>query len=922
VRARSHPLSDARSGAPPSRTLSEGTTHLGSLEDGAPLAFGTPLERLGPYRIEQRLGAGGMGEVFGAYDERLQRRVAVKLIRPEAATSASARGRLWREAQAAAALNHPAVVQIYDVLSTAHGDAIVMEYVQGQTLAQLLRASRPGLAAGLALALQVAEGLAAAHARGIVHRDLKTENVMVTPSGEVKMLDFGLARRQQADGTASSTGAAGTYRSMSPEQARALPVDQRSDLFSFGTLLYELFGGRSPFAAASPLETLTNVCSHTPPTLTELDPSLPPALARLTEQLLQKEPGRRPQEATLVADELRALLAAEPGASLPRVATWYRSAFDSPTPASASTAARVDMHATAGRVDVPVRRRGPRALWAGLSLGLVLALGAALWLVRSTRRLPALSVAVPRVTLEGLASEAGETMRVGTRSAVLRALLSLADLVPVAPDVSDAVPGSALEIGRAVAADELLTAGVACADESCRVTLARVGVRTGALLWTATFEVPEHEPGLLPEVVLGHLRRAYPERGLRAGLAAFEVSQADFVEYLALQRDFESHGASGPEHARLDERLHALRARAPLFVEAGVFEAELLRRRFLESRERAQLDRAALLLQRLREQAPADPRPLAVLFEVALAREDLEGAEQALDELQHLEPGDPGVQMQRARLLQRRKADPQRTLELARLAVRRQPSYLHLFRAAQLEARLGGATGTPAARAYLEQLLERHPTHDGAQSLLAEIELLKGSPERAARLYAQIAERKPRLVVLSNLGVANLLLARYPAAEQALRRAAALEPANAAVALNLADVVLLQARVDEARALYRRALALGEADVARTNWQMLSVQAQSHAHLGARREAAEALQRMLAVAGEDGQASLDAAVTYAILGDQASTLASVARALRGGVDTRWLCLPWFDGLRAQAEFQALAPTQAGCAALRADTATR
>ncbi len=883
-------------------------------EDNPPVSgmgsFGPPVERL---------GAGGMGEVYAAYDERLERRVAVKLIRPESASNPSARGRLWREAQAAAALNHPAVVQIYDVLTTAHGDAIVMEYVQGQTLAQLLRASRPAPAAALALALQVAEGLAAAHARGIVHRDLKTENVMVTPSGEAKMLDFGLARRQQADATASSTGAAGTYRSMSPEQARALPLDHRSDLFSFGTLLYELFAGRSPFAAASPLATLTNVCSHTPPALQQLEPTLPEALSRLVDQLLEKEPGRRPQDTAAVADELRALLATDAGSALPRVATWYRSALGTPTPASALTGPRLDMQVTAGRIDggsVPTARRG-RGVWVGVALLALLVASLTLWWAWPGRRLQLLSVAVPRVALEGSTNEASETMRAGTRSALLRGLLSLADIVPVAPDVSDSVPGGALEMGRAVAADELVTAGVACGGESCRVTLARIGVSDGALRWTTVFEVPEHEPGLLPEVVQGHLRRAYPERGLRPGLPALEVTPVDFAEYLTLQRDFEAQAAAAPTPAELDQRLHALRERAPLFVEAGVFEAELLRRRFLESRERSQLDQAAALLQRLRALAPADPRPLGVLFEVALTREDLDGAEQALDELQRLEPGDPGVQMQRARLLLRRKAEPARTLELARSAVRRQPSYLNLFRAAQIENRLGGNTGTQAARAYLEQLLERHPTHDGAQSLLAEIELLKGSPERAAMLYAQIAARKPRLLVLSNLGVANLLLARYPAAEQALRQAATLEPANAAVALNLADVVLLQGRQDDARTLYRRALMLGTSDVARSNWQMLSVQAQSQAHLGARREAAEALQRMLSVAGEDAQASLDAAVTYAILGDQASTLASVARALRGGVDARWLCLPWFDGLQTQAEFQALLPAGAGCAGLGA-----
>lgn len=892
------------------------------------LAPARPPERLGPYRIEQHLGQGGMGAVYAAWDERLERRVAVKLIRPESAASPAIRERFRREARAAAALNHPAVVQVYDVLAAEHGDAIVMEYVEGRTLAELLRASAPSRDVALALAAQIADGLAAAHAQGIVHRDLKTENVMVTLAGRAKVLDFGLARREQA-GDPTTTGVMGTYRAMSPEQARALPVDHRSDLFSFGTLLYELFAGRSPFVATSPLETLTNVCTQTPAPLHEVDPALPQPLSALVEALLQKEPGRRPQDTAAVADTLHEMLASSDGASdaARRLAAWSHTASASPaTPASAA-AHDPNSASTAARLDtVPrtPRRRG----WVTAAALVVLGIGTAVWLGTRSRAVapsgvavlevveaaPPLSVAVPGPVLEGVTSEATETLRAGTRTAVLRGLLSLAGVVPVAPDVLDPVPGSALNAARAVAAAELVTARVVCGTESCRVTLARLTVRDGALLWTTAFETPAHEPALLPEVVLGHLRRAYPDHSLRPGLRALEVSPADFTEYLALQRGFDSQGREGVPLADLDARLAALRERAPLFVEAGVFEAERLRRRFLDSRDRSLLERATAVLTRLRELAPDDPRPLGVLFEVALAREDLDGAERTLAELQRLEPGDPGVLMQRARLLLRRKADPARTLELARTAVKRQASYLHLWRAAQIENRLGGTQGTQAARAYLEDLLRRYPTHDGAQSTLAEIELLKGNPERAAELYGELARRAPRPPVLANLGLANLILARYNAAEQALRHAARLAPAHAVVALNLADVVLLQGRRDEARALYRRVLELAAADAAAGNWQMLSVSAQAHAHLGTRREAAEALQRMLAVAGDEPQAALDAAVTYAVLGDNASTLASVARAIRGGVEQRWLCLPWFQPLRGQPEFRELLPASETCAA--------
>lgn len=256
---------------------------------------------------------GGMGAVYKAFDERLKRTVAIKHVLPHIAGDDSSRHRLRREAQAAASLSHPSIVQIYDIFE-AHGfDWIVMEFVDGERLQKLIEAGRLGLAEAVSLCREVAEGLAEAHSKGIVHRDLKTENVMVTQAYHAKILDFGLAKNMVTGTTPDSEeitdlGAIlGTGRAMSPEQAMGEEVDHRSDLFSLGTLMYETVTGRSPFHGNSVYNTLAKVCSSRQIAARELNRQVPVELSNLIDRLLEKDPQHRPQSAREVIVELRVI---------------------------------------------------------------------------------------------------------------------------------------------------------------------------------------------------------------------------------------------------------------------------------------------------------------------------------------------------------------------------------------------------------------------------------------------------------------------------------------------------------------------------------------------------------------------------------------------------------------------------------------
>ncbi len=277
------------------------------------------LQTIGPYRVIRSLGAGGMGEVFLAYDPRLDRRVAIKRIRPDAAPDARRRARFQREARLAARLSHPGIVQIFDLLTAGEIDHIVMEYVAGGSLRQLLRetGARPP-AEDLAIAGMVADALADAHRREVLHRDLKSENVLLcteeqTAPARVKIADFGVARllvRTPQRGSDSLTGEGilvGTLRAMSPEQIQGERLDPRSDLYSLGVLLYEIFTGESPFLAADSMQTIARVLKDRQRPACELRPQIPRQLSALIDELLEKEPERRPREAAEVADRLRLL---------------------------------------------------------------------------------------------------------------------------------------------------------------------------------------------------------------------------------------------------------------------------------------------------------------------------------------------------------------------------------------------------------------------------------------------------------------------------------------------------------------------------------------------------------------------------------------------------------------------------------------
>jgi hypothetical protein len=277
------------------------------------------------YRIEEALGKGGMGVVHRAVDTRLGRPVAVKFLPTEFTRDPERKRRFFQEAHAAAAVSHPSIAQVYDVDEADGAAFIVMELVPGKTVRRLVENRELDLLGALEIAAQVASGLAAAHEAGIVHRDIKAENIMVTPDGHAKILDFGLAKLLEPPGAARASPSPddishletlartqaglvlGTPRYMSPEQARGLDVDHRSDIFSLGIVLYEMITGQPPFQGHSPVDTLHAIAFEETRPVTALKANVPPSVQRVIARCLRKRREDRYGAARELAADLRAV---------------------------------------------------------------------------------------------------------------------------------------------------------------------------------------------------------------------------------------------------------------------------------------------------------------------------------------------------------------------------------------------------------------------------------------------------------------------------------------------------------------------------------------------------------------------------------------------------------------------------------------
>jgi serine/threonine-protein kinase len=828
--------------------------------------------------------------VFLAWDERLGRRVAVKRILRDTPRPQD-RERLLREARAAARLSHPAVVQVYDLVEDPAGDAIVMEYVEGRTLRALLTEGLPPVGAAVRMAREIVEGLAAAHAAGLVHRDLKAENVVVTREGHAKILDFGIAKVPDGEGLTGQGVVLGTAHAMSPEQARGGEVDARSDLFSLGILLYELLTGASPFRGSNSLDELQRVISHSPTPVSRLRPEIPPALSRLVDRLLSKRREDRPRNAGEVARELASVSTLpDLEAGGPNLPAETGSTVSEIPPGFLSPGA-IRMSAATLR-----SRRIPILLLAALLIALVLSF---VFLWRREAPEP-LQVAV--LASQGKPGGGSGLIELVMQNAAISTLASLESMAPLDPQEGDRAD-SPVQAARISAADEVIAIDLEREGPGARVSLRRV-TRDGRVLWTASFPVPagsgDRDLRLLADAVAVQLRRAYPDRRLRPGVPDLAVSDRDYAELLRIKARLQ--GGSTDVESEL-RKAEAVVSSSPGFLEGHLVLADLALSLFSSNRKLAVLDRGLQAARAAAELAPEDPRPTVARFRLALVEGRHQEAEAALKNLSEILPGDPQLHSLAGQLAASR-GDLDRAIDELTVATQISPSWSSLYFLIIYETQDGR---TAAARRHAEDLLALNPGNNWGLAQLASLELQGGDPERAERIYLNIVRHEPGGTLFTNLGLARSLLGRHAEAAEAYRRALASEPDNPYRLLNLADAELALGNDKEARRLYGRTLeSLARYERAAPLSPLQSMtRAQALAHLGHLRDAVKLAQEALRESGEDREILYAASLVYALAGDRSSALVNAELALKKGYQPRWFTLPAFGVFRSDPELSSL-----------------
>lgn len=874
------------------------------------------LPLIGGYRFEEQLGKGGMGAVYAARDLRLQRQVAIKLLPINKTQTPSV---ALHEARAMARVNHNHVVQIFDVIETSDHIALVMEYLEGQTLMTLQRQQLLTLEQKIGVLLQIAEGLQAIHKAGLIHADVKPQNIWVTPDYQIKVLDLGIARvptdhaPKQPDPTGSTSGnddkgsppafsSMGSENYASPEQKAGQPLEARSDIYSFGVMSFELLAGRLPF----------NTKHHATPDpehkidledASHIFPPLPQALIDLINTMLYCKISERPKNISTIAAKLnqinKDLLQAAVIGDLTR---QLNVPDESIAAASASTVQKTQKTRAPTHYGIAI---------AGFSL-ILFALVAVMmyWQPaknRSTNNNDDFIVALePIISLsKDFSPEEQDVIVASVDDAIIQTLLALENYTVIdrQSNNQDLLTNDLnfKAIGKQLGADELVSSQINCTKQRCQVSINRIRVENGRVLSRLQNYLPRRSAFQLFQDTQNMMGRLFSsELALSSQFNQVQPpitlrNTKAYRKFAAIYAQVKVHGNHSPEQL---SQLHQLIEQGYNGQQAHILYRKLALNLFDDRKDPGIIRDFLDLLEGTSENYKKNLFYAIDKFWIALYQGHYSDAKQAIT-LARLRKADHYdiMRMQAAFYLQQNEF--KRAAQYFEQLLAMRINVDDLYNLALSQWHIGERTD---ARSNLQQLLELEPAHYSANQLLASVYLIQGDVNQAIETYEKLIGEFAYSMDLSNLALAHMLERNYTRAIALIERAIEQSVDNSSLHLNLADALVLSGNKAESAKHYSRVLTLNDDT---NSMQALLEIAQAHAHLGNTIEAIQALNKATKLAPDNSEVAFVSALVYQVIGEPVFAIAKIEEALAGGTGSIWFSLPWFDSLCHLADFAPL-----------------